>query len=385
MRGKLIFFVIIGLALLLVLVMIPLSFFLANRDPVELTVLYSTEKEAWLEAAVENFEGDVEGRPIVVNLEKMGSREMVQAIVAGEQQPDLVSPASSLQASLLETESRARFGRPLVDPDRCRPVVSTPLVLLAWPERAEALWGDAPGQNLWLELQTALVDPKGWASYGHPEWGYVKFGHTDPTRSNSGLMTILLLAYGYFEKTGDLSLAEVRDTPEFRDWFTRLEDTIATFGSSTGTYGRDIVTYGPSKYDLIAVYESTAIEQAQNATGRYGQLQVYYPPATVLSDHPFCTVTADWVTPERGTAAKEFTDYLLSPEVQAQALALGFRPADPGLALDQPGSPFMTYAANGIQTQLPPEVEVPPGEVLDVLLGIWCTAVGPNKCPPGSF
>jgi hypothetical protein len=198
-------------------------------------------------------------------------------------------------------------------------------------------------------------------------------------------MTILLLAYGYFEKTGDLSLVEVRDTPEFRDWFSALEDTIATFGSSTGTYGRDIVTYGPSRYDLIAVYESTAIEQAQHASDRYGELQVYYPPATVLSDHPFCTVTADWVAPESAAAADVFTDYLLSPEVQAHALALGFRPADATLALDQPGSPFITYASNGIQIQMPPEVEVPPGETLDVLLGIWCTAVGPSKCPPGSF
>jgi ABC-type sulfate transport system substrate-binding protein len=148
---------------------------------------------------------------------------------------------------------------------------------------------------------------------------------------------------------------------------------------------RDIVTYGPSKYDIVAVHEATAIEQAANAEGRYGELRVYYPPATVLSDHPFCTMQAEWVTPEKTAAAELFIDYLLSSPAQEQALALGFRPADPSLALDQLDSPFVRYAANGIMTQLPPQVDVPPGEVLDTLMRIWCTAVGLNKCDPGSL
>jgi hypothetical protein len=216
MGRRLTFFIIIAVALLLVLAMIPLSFLLLNRDPIELKVLYSTEKEAWLEAVVPGFEAEVDGRPVNVTLEKMGSRDMVQAVLAGQQQPDVISPASNLQASLLQSQSRAVLGAPVIDMMECRSVVSTPLVLVSWRERADVLWGDQPGSNLWLDLQSALVDPTGWASYDRPEWGYIKFGHTDPTRSNSGMMTVLLMAYGYFGKTGELSLAEVRDDAGFR-------------------------------------------------------------------------------------------------------------------------------------------------------------------------
>ncbi|MFN2292519.1 MAG: ABC transporter substrate-binding protein, partial [Anaerolineae bacterium] len=132
------------------------------------------------------------------------------------------------------------------------------------------------------------------------------------------------------------------------------------------------VAYGPSLYDLVAVYEATAIEQAENAVGRYGQLQVYYPPATHLSDHPFCVLEADWVTPQQARAAQMFIDFLTSRELQELALLEhGFRPVHPDISLDQAGSPFQRYAANGIRLDLPPEVETPPGSVLNTLLDFW--------------
>jgi ABC-type sulfate transport system substrate-binding protein len=125
-------------------------------------------------------------------------------------------------------------------------------------------------------------------------------------------------------------------------------------------------------YDMVAVYESTAIEQADNAKGRYGELRVYYPPATVMSDHPFCVLNAEWVTPEKAQAAKAFVDYLTSRKAQELALfKYGFRPADDSIALDQAGSPFARYAANGLMVQLPPQVQVPRGEVLNTLLDFW--------------
>src|SRR5690606_12581572 len=103
----------------------------------------------------------------------------------------------------------------------------------------------------------------------------------------------------YFGKTGDLTTADILSDSAYQQWFTALEQTISDFGNSSGTYMRDIITYGPSKYDLVAIYESSAIEQIENAAGRYGELRIYYPPATVMSDHPFCLVQAEWVSPEQ--------------------------------------------------------------------------------------
>lgn len=357
-------------------------------EPVIVSVLYSTEKEAWLEETVKQFEAarpTVQGRPIQLTLKKMGSREMYLAVLDGAEKPDLISPASSLQIAILQDLSPAKFGAAIVnraDTVACRPTLNTPLVLVAWRERADVLWGDRPGPDVWKRLRDALVNPQGWSAYNHPEWGYVKFGHTNPLKSNSGFMTILLMTYSYFGKTGGLTSADILSNADYQSWFKELEGTISEFGDSTGTYMRDIVAYGPSKYDIVAVYEAAAIEHIENAAGRYGELRVYYPPATVMSDHPFCVVDTDKIRPGdkdnaiKRQAALKFLDYLTGPEAQKLALLkYGYRPADTTIALDQAGSPFTRYRQNGLSVNLPPQVETPPGNVLNTLLDFWSRAV----------
>jgi ABC-type sulfate transport system substrate-binding protein len=109
-----------------------------------------------------------------------------------------------------------------------------------------------------------------------------------------------------------------------------------------------------------------------NAAGRYGDLQVYYPPTTLVSDHPFCVLRADWVSAEKSRAATQFLDYLLSKPAQELALTkYGYRPVDTTISLDGPSSPFTRLAANGIRIDLPIAVEIPSGDVLAALLNYW--------------
>ena len=67
---------------------------------------------------------------------------------------------------------------------------------------------------------------------------------------------------------------------------------------------------------IVAVYEATAIERAENAVGSCGELQTYYPPATHMSDHPFCVLQTEWVAPEETQAVQLFVDYLSVWEMQ---------------------------------------------------------------------
>jgi hypothetical protein len=354
---------------------------LPKPPPVVISVLYSTEKEAWLTDVIQKFEASnittQDGHPIQVQLEKMGSREIYLAVLNGTRKPDIISPASMLQISILQNLSTSQFGSPVVnqaDQATCRSTVTTPLVLVAWKERADVLWGNAPSPQLWRQLHDVLVDPKGWSAFGHPEWGYIKFGHTDPLSSNSGFMTILLMTYDYFNKTSGLTSSDILSNADYQRWFIETEKSISQFEYSTGPLMQKMISYGPSTYDLVAVYEATAIEQVANAIGRYGELHIYYPPATVWSDHPFCILHADWVTPEKAQAAQIFIDYLLSKPVQESALLnYGFRPVDASIPLMQPGSPFATYPTVGLQSDLSnlPTVEVPEGGVLNTLLDFW--------------
>jgi len=348
--------------------------------PVVVSVLYSTEKEAWLNEVVVEFEKTnptIDGHPVKIELEKMGSWEINAAVLDKTRQPVIVSPASSLQIAALQSDSIAETGKPLVNPAdtaACRPTVTTPLVLVAWKERADVLWGNQPGKSLWKDLHNALTNPEGWAAYNHPDWGYVKFGHTDPLKSNSGYMTIVLMTYGYHGKTSGLQAADILSDEDYQKWFLETEASIGQFEHSTGPLMEKMVAYGPSTFDIVAVYEATAIEQAENAVGRYGELRVYYPPALLWSDHPFCVVNADWVTPQQTKAAALFMDYLTDKPAQELALLkYGFRPVDKSIPLEQTGSPFDRYAANGFRSDLSnlPDVEIPAGNVLNTLRDFW--------------
>jgi Bacterial extracellular solute-binding protein len=348
--------------------------------PVQVSVLYSTEKDAWLNEVILDFQKTnptIDGHPVKIQLEKMGSWEINAAVLDGTRKPDIVSPASSLQIAALVDASAVQFGRPLVNPAdaaTCRSVLKTPLVLVAWKERADVLWGRQPGAFLWRDLHDSLINPQGWATYNHPEWGYVKFGHTDPLKSNSGFMTILLMTYGYYGKSANLSASDILSNSDYQKWFLETESSIGQFEYSTGPLMEKMVAYGPSTFDMVTVYEATAMEQAKNAVGRYGQLRVYYPPAILWSDHPFCVLNADWVTPQQTQAATLFIDYLTGRDAQEVALMkYGFRPVDGSIKLEQAGSPFDLYAANGFLADLSgiPEVEVPAGNVLNTLRDFW--------------
>ena len=75
---------------------------LPKPEPIIVDVLYSTEKAEWIAEAEVEFEANYEldGRPIDLQMKKMGSREMYLAVLNGEEQPDLISPASMLQINL---------------------------------------------------------------------------------------------------------------------------------------------------------------------------------------------------------------------------------------------------------------------------------------------
>jgi ABC-type sulfate transport system substrate-binding protein len=342
-----------------------------------LSVYYSTEKEEWLENVLDDFKISglqANGRPIELEMEPMGSREMYLSVLDGEQ-PDIISPASSLQIALLEDLSKSKLGQPLVNRknvENCKSVVQTPLVLVGWAERTQVLWGDYTNNKTWMKLHDALNDPRGWDSFNHPEWGYVKFGQTNPLTSNSGFMTILLMTYDYFQKTDDLETQDILSNERFQQWFLEIQGTISKFGNSTGTYMKEIIAYGPSMYDIVSVYEATVIEHINSAVGHYGELMVYYPPATIMSDHPFCILNGEWVTQDKEEAAKILIEYLLDePAQEAALMEHGFRPVDKSIDINITGSPFLMYKTNGLRVHIPPEVELPPGNVLDTLLNFW--------------
>lgn len=347
---------------------------IAGRTPVTITMAYGTEKEEWLQAALERFQAEaprVGGRPIEVEIQGIGSRDMVNRIIQGELQPTVISPASMIQVRLLEGEWQARNNTSILHSsgDAPQPLVVTPLVVVAWEERAQVLELDQPEQ-LWENIHDVLADPQGWGAFGQPEWGLAKFGQTNPETSNSGIQTLVLLAYGYHNKTDGLSNADILDA-DFQAWLDDVQEAVLEFPDSTGTLMEDVVRFGPSKYDFVVVYENLAIDNIETAQGRWGTIRVYYPPDNILSDHPYAILNADWVTADQRAAAAVFRDFLLSDEIQELSLQYGFRPASPDVAFDSPDSPFTRFESYGVQTNINRAVVIPPAEVLNELINLW--------------
>jgi hypothetical protein len=367
-------------------------------QPVELVIWYGTEKRAWLEESVRRFEQagiSASGRPIRITLVGLGSREIADRVArqdwGDDPRPTVVSPASSIWIEVLEADWATRNGGAIIAGSP-PPLVLTPLVAVAWEERAKVLWPRGT-DAFWSSLHDALADDGGWISVAEANgfgpgtdeyaaaqrWGLVKFGHTSPLSSNSGAQALVLMAYGYHNKTSGLSSADVLDAG-FQGWMEEMERAVLDFGDSTGTFMTSMVQFGPSKYDVVLVYENLAVENIEVAQGRWGQnLRVYYPPATLFSDHPYAILGDPLTTPEQRAAAERFQRFLLERPQQELALQFGFRPADPGVPVvtSSPNNPFNKYASYGVQVDIAQQVETPPGETIATLLEFWRRTIGP--------
>lgn len=344
----------------------------------EISMLYSTEKKEWIEAAAQSFQK--EHPEIKLTLNAKGSLDGAQAIVDGKEKPTIFSPADSLVQNLLASDWETKNKTPLFatsGDDAPQPLVITPLVFVVWEDRANVLLKASKDVISWRAIHKAIKSNEGWkAIKGDPSWGFVKLGHTDPTRSNSGLQALLLMTLEYYEKTSGLQVGELLD-PKYQAFISEVEKGVTKFETSTGTFMTDMIRFGPSKYDIAAVYENLAISELEKAQGRWGNLKVYYPATTLWSDHPAALLMGDWVTEAQKKAARVWIAHLRSRAVQESALLYGFRPADTAVPLKTADTknPFTRLAAQGIKIDIPPAATPPDGQVIRNLLMMWSRVV----------
>jgi hypothetical protein len=345
------------------------------RPPIVVSLVYSSEQREWLTTAAQQFaatQPTLRGRPIQLVLQDRGS----QAIVDGIEQlkPVAIIPAGSAQIVALSRSSTVKLAG---GSDGPQPIALSPLVLVGWKERTDRLF-PAGTADIWGRLHDAILKSS-WADPelgGQQAWGPVKFGHASPRATNSGVETLILLAYAHAGKAQGLSAGDVSD-PEFGTWLQEVESGVTDFPDSTDVLFNSFLARGPSTYDAVMAYENQAIAGIESAR-RWGALQVVYPPATLLADHPFTILAAPWVAPEQQEAARLFRDYLLGDAAQRLALRYGFRPASAAVSLDssEPGNMFPAASAIGVKHDLPGSVELPAPEVTDALVNLWRQQTG---------
>ncbi len=344
----------------------------APRDePVVINIAFGTEKRRWFEAAAAEFQQSEAGRGITVALQGMGSMEGAHAVLDGpEPIPMHVwSPASSAYRATFERQWRAKHAKsPIL---RAENLVLTPLVFVMWETRRDAFMKKYSGVRF-RTIAEAMDEPGGWGTIAaQADWGRFKFGHTDPEHSNSGLFTLVLMAYEFLGKEYNLSRDEV-DRPAFRERLRRLERGVVRPGGalthSTGDLMGQMVNRGPSQYDCVLVYENLAIDSLDAARDRWGPLVVDYPEPNMWTDHPYYILDVPWSDARQRAAAEAFRQFLMSEPIQRRALEHGFRPGSTAVSLRFPDSPLVRHARHGLRIELPRMCEPPSDEVVRDLL-----------------
>jgi len=293
----------------------------AASGPGTITVPFtcSTEKSEWLQRAAEAFNRQqvtFNDKRIVIELDARGSVDAVQKIVSGDVRPAAWSPASTLELNQLATSWDATHpGAPILITQGSlapRSLVSSPLVLLAWQDRATLLRRQFGGLD-WQSLHAALTAKGGWGSIagGETAWGQVKFGQTRPDSSNSGVLTLALLAAAVAGTNRPLSVADV-SSPAFEQFMRDFEDAVTQFGSSSGPFTGCAVSRGAAYFDVMATYEHLALVNLAAGAPQGHPLALYYPNPTLLSDHPFAILRS--ASAEQAAAAQLFRDFLLSAD-----------------------------------------------------------------------
>ena len=330
---------------------------------IEILFVYGSEKQSWVEAVVPVFEREYYERTGVrvrVECVPLGSGKSMYQIMLDQIKPVVWSPACSIWIPLAnmlwekEHPDLVAERGPLVPPGSWHALVSSPLVVVTWASLQEE-WG-LEGLR---DLHDLAVSERGWE---------VKFAHTDPSFSNSGLMSILLeLVAATGKEPPELTLEDMQD-PGVKNWIRELEARAVAYPESTSWLVGEMVSSGPGKMNVVLAYENLVIFENMEA-GERKLVAVYPEEGILLSDHPFCVLNAPWVSERQREVAEALMRFLLRADIQAEAMRYGFRPVNETVELDT----SIFSPRWGVLAELPHEVlsTEARGEVVLFLPDLW--------------
>lgn len=365
---------------------------------VEIEIIYAPESELYLDGeiydAIARFnQAYIDGnnpitgdpladgeQPICVQGNPGSSGRIAQGIInafiapnnANVARPTIFSPSVSHWLALVNFQS----GRQVFDLADSPPTALAPVVMAIWESRLKAIQDKEGTTEVgWEELLNVLNSPNGWADYNIPgNRTTVYYGHTDPFISSTALSTLIAEFYASArQNSGDanfrrLTMEHVND-PDIQQGVRNIEELIRHYSARTTEF-KEYIAQGPSYLDFVALEENDLIFINQGKTSYQPpeKLVALYPKeGTFWHEHPFAIPDADWVTDAEYAAAKVFTEYVRSEEVQRKVLESGFRPVNPSVPVGYPIASELGVDPNQPSTVL----EVPDPEVVAQVQASW--------------
>ncbi len=402
-RTRIIFFAVVLLALAIVGASLawralnqPQPLTVTPRGPIQVRIITALPVEPWVRAAAQQFNAEkheLEGEPIQVEviamdgLSALGKWDRDEFGVLGERTPDELSaaekerlarfptvwiPDSRYLVELANAGYKERLGRDVFLTDgeyRARPIA---ISLFAWgiyESRAQVLQARFSEIN-WKTIHDAAITRGGWPELGgNPEWGFFKLVVPNPHKNVGGLAAMIAAAGEYYERP-DISTADVTN-PDFQRWLAELMGAVTDVSGGSAYTAEDFALFGYSVGDGGQLLESDLLTNMAGIQTRWADpLRIYYPRYVTWFDFPFTVWMGPETTALEKNAALEFERYLLSPEVQRQAVMYGLRPASPEVPVTGEDSLFVRYEAQGVRAVVPrtEAMRSPDREVLLALL-----------------
>jgi Ca-activated chloride channel homolog len=270
--------------------------------------------------------------------------------------PDVWAPDFSAWLSLAAGRPDAAAVLPQEKPPS---LASSPAVIgmqrpmaeaLGWPKRALG----------WTDLIGAFREGKTWADYGHREWGPMRLGMADPTRSGAGLaaaMTLMDPDNNQTQSNDELYIA----LSASQLTSTSAEDPAALLRqySNASTGG------APTLPAAIPVLERELAQYAASSPA-VPLVPIYPKEGAAYADYPFAVLRAPWVDDVRRQAAAKLLDHLRKPESRRAYEAAGFR--DTAHTTRDTG---LLSAEGGFQTTVAGPERTTTAQALAQMLAVW--------------
>ena len=291
------------------------------------TIVSGTELQEPLQELEQRFERDNSG--IDLDLKFQGSQDMVNNYIDRQNdfQPHILIPANGEILKELDSRWQAQNNSDTFYSDP-KAIAKTVLVGIAWQARGKALFPDDKFD--WSKIEQAM-EQKSWSKIANKDdWGSFDFVTTNPTRSNSGQLTLSL----WLESASSLN------SPNAESLVGLIKRSVYQPPRSTDILLQEFISRGANDGDVAMVYESIALYRWSQAKTTQGQpYRIYYPNPTVETIATAAIVKQN--TPKQtAKAATKFIEYLTKSEQQEVFVKYGFRPVS-GIDLSSvPNSPW---------------------------------------------
>jgi Ca-activated chloride channel homolog len=318
------------------------------------------------------------GKAFYLKCESMGSGDIVTNVVSLAKQlqtggiaaedsqfPVLISLDGDIyQSQLVDRVNKIFSGQNYIPSGTDSPLLAnSPMVFMAASDVASGL-RKVP------DLYQSLVKAKNHRDLdSNSPLLPINFVQTAPTRSNSGLQTLVSQFVSVSGKRPEeLTVADIRTfQPQIRD----IQGKVTRYGTSTTSLAVDMVKNGSFWASIASVYESSVIaansNNSSNGAGGATRYEAIYPKETFTSNMRAILPDAPWVNADEKAAASKIIEYLRSNSTQTIATELGLRPGVPGVALGEKFSSQFGVDPNAKYDSLRP----PTTEVVDAMLTSW--------------